>query len=317
MAESVPSRFKHIHDPTALSPGSLPVVDFSALTAGDPDQYSKSIHDLAKACEEWGFFVLVNHGGPEELMNAAVSGSDEFFNLGDDEKVYTEETLKYVGLDAYDNPNQTFSFWGEKLRLHVHPKLHCPNHPQSLREVVEEYSERSRKVARKLVEALSDALQLEKRYVDGVLGLDSSCQLFVAHKYPPCRHPDQVIGVPPHTDPSILTLLIHNGVPGLQIKHHGQWCNDQSPKNSILVNVGDQLESFSNGRYKSIKHRVVVHEEKDRLSVAWFYAPSWEAVFGPAAPLVEKDGRAMYPSSSYEAVVKQHLTKPLSSENYI
>ncbi|KAL8483236.1 hypothetical protein ACS0TY_026064 [Phlomoides rotata] len=70
---SVDSKFKYIYDQTALSCDSFPVVDFSALSAADPDQRSKAIHVLCKACEEWGFFILVNHGVPEELMNATFS----------------------------------------------------------------------------------------------------------------------------------------------------------------------------------------------------------------------------------------------------
>ncbi|KAL8483227.1 hypothetical protein ACS0TY_026055 [Phlomoides rotata] len=174
-------------------------------------------------------------------------------------------------------------------------------------EVVAEYTERTRNVARVLMEAVSDALQLEQHYVNRVLGLDSTFQSFLAHRYPPCPHPDQAIGVVSHTDPGLFTFLIHNGVPGLQIEHHGQWFKDGSPKNSIVVNVADQLESFSNGRYKSIKHRAVVNKERERISIALFYAPSEDAVIGPAAPLVEKDGRAMYKSETLKEFVERSL----------
>lgn len=77
----------------------------------------------------------------------------------------------------------------------------------------------------------------------------------------------------------------------------------------IVIYIG---QTFTNGRYKSIKHRVVVNEERERFSIASYYAPSNEAVVGPAAPLVEKDGRAMFRSVPYKELVEWQLAKALS-----
>lgn len=54
----VPSKFNFINQPTALTSDSLPIIDFAALTADDPHPRSKAIHDLSKACQEWGFFIV-------------------------------------------------------------------------------------------------------------------------------------------------------------------------------------------------------------------------------------------------------------------
>lgn len=78
--------------------------------------------------------------------------------------------------------------------------------------------------------------------MEEALKLATSFQLFAANFYPPCPQPDQAIGLPPHTDYGLLTFLIHNGVPGLQIEHNGKWFNTNSPQNAILVNTADQLE---------------------------------------------------------------------------
>ncbi|KAL3843780.1 hypothetical protein ACJIZ3_001183 [Penstemon smallii] len=97
--------------------------------------------------------------------------------------------------------------------------------------------------------AISENLGLEQGYIDNVLKLDSCFQLYAANYYPPCPEPDQAI------------------VAGLQIQHNGKWFNTNSPQNSILVNAADHLEIFSNGRYKSVKHRAVVNSEATRISV--------------------------------------------------
>ncbi|KAL8464169.1 hypothetical protein ACS0TY_033912 [Phlomoides rotata] len=307
--KSVPSKFRFKYDPTALSCDAFPVVDFSALRAVDPVQRSKAIHDLSKACEEWGSFILVNHGVAEELMNATFSALKEFMSLGVEEKKEfagkdVVDPIRYRGFDLTDIPNQPFTLWREKLWLDVNPKFHCPHKPQSLREVMVEYKERCGDLSRTLMEAISDGLQLEHHYVDQVLGLDSSYQFFVANYYPPCPRPRQAIGLVPHTDICLFTLLIHNGVPGLQIEHEGNWYNVDSPNNSMVFNVSDQLEIFSNGRYKSLIHRVLVNE-RERMSIALDYGPSKETIVGPAAALVEKDGRAMYRSIKFEDYIER------------
>lgn len=58
-----------------------------------------------------------------------------------------------------------------------------------------------------------------------------------------------------------------------------------------------------------MKHRAVVNAEKERISIVVANGPSGEAVVGPAAALVEKDGRAIYDSMKYEDYVESQLTK--------
>jgi hypothetical protein len=38
---------------------SIPIIDFSLLTSGTPDQRSQTIHQLGKACQDWGFFMVI------------------------------------------------------------------------------------------------------------------------------------------------------------------------------------------------------------------------------------------------------------------
>ncbi|KAL1564615.1 2-oxoglutarate-dependent dioxygenase 19-like [Salvia divinorum] len=159
------------------------------------------------------------------------------------------------------------------------------------------------------MEAASESLELDKHYVDQALNINSMAQIFVGNYYPPCPQPDQAVGIPPHTDSGLLTFLINNGVEGLQIEHHGKWFDVQSPPNSILVNVDDHLEIFTNGRFKSLKHRAVVNKERERISIGVLNGPAWDAIVGPAVSLVEKDGSAIYHSMDYKHYLESQLTK--------
>ncbi|CAA2979677.1 Iron ascorbate family oxidoreductase [Olea europaea subsp. europaea] len=294
--KSVPSKFSFIHDPTCSNSDSIPIIDFSLLISSNPDQRSKVIQELGKACNEWGFFVLVNHGIPETLVKAIVDRCTEFFDLPEEKRKYETSSgpVKHSTGSILNSSKEGIFQWRDFIHTVVHPEYHFPDKPQNLREILYEYAENSRSVSKKLLQLLSTTMGLEEGFIDETRNLNSSFQIFAANCYPPCPQPDKTIGTLPHTDPRLLTFLIHNGVAGLQIEHNGKWFSTNSPQNSILVNVADQLEIFSNGKYKSVKHRAVVNEQTTRLSIVLFNGPASDAIVSPASKLIQRDGRPLY-----------------------
>ncbi|KAG8368624.1 hypothetical protein BUALT_Bualt15G0064900 [Buddleja alternifolia] len=145
---------------------------------------------------------------------------------------------------------------------------------------------------------------MEKRYLDEALKLDSSFQLLAMSFYLPCPQPDQAIGMPPHRDRGLFSFIINNGVAGLQIECNGEWFNAYYPHNSILVVVADQLEVFSNGRCKSVKHRGVVNDTMERIEIVMTNGP-----VGPADSLVVKDGSELYRSMKYVDYIESLATQ--------
>lgn len=314
--ESVPSQFTFANDTKASYSDSIPIIDFSLLNSSGPVQRSNALQDLHRACQEWGFFVLVNHGISETLMKSIIDASLEYFELPEEDKRRDEarsasDPIKSGSGSVINTANKRVHLWRDFVKSYVHPEFHCPDKPQNLRNAVFEFAEKSRSVARKLLQAISENLGFEQGHVDQALKLDSCFQLYAANYYPPCPEPDQAIGIPAHTDHGLLTFLMHNGVAGLQIQHNGEWFNTDSPQNSILVNTADHLEIFSNGRYKSVKHRAVVNSEKTRISVVMANGAAPDAVVGPDPDLVERDGRALYGSMKFIDYVETMLSNKL------
>ena len=61
--------------------------------------------------------------------------------------------------------------------------------------------------------------------------------------YPPCPKPELVMGLTPHSDITLLTILHQvNGVDGLQIRKDGLWFPLNFNPDAFVVNVGDILE---------------------------------------------------------------------------
>ncbi|CAI9765384.1 unnamed protein product [Fraxinus pennsylvanica] len=159
-------------------------------------------------------------------------------------------------------------------------------------ELLLEYCERTQNLLRKLVRGISESLGLEEYEMEKTLNLDSSFQIFIANYYPPCPQPQLALGMPPHSDHGLLTLLIENQVGGLQIQHKGEWLNVNALPNSILVNTGDHLEIFSNGKYKSVLHKAIVNNKNTRISIAMANGPSLDTIVCPSSKLVENEGCA-------------------------
>ncbi|KAM3377500.1 2-oxoglutarate-dependent dioxygenase 19 [Capsicum galapagoense] len=314
----VPSNYVHStnlnHDDDGDDSNSIPIIDFSLLTSCDPNQRSTAIHQLGKACQDWGFFMVVNHGIPDNLMKAVIDCTDEFFNLPDEEKQefsgrHVLDPIRYG--TSFNTSTENLFFWRDFLKVFVHPHFHSPTKPQAYRDVVLEYSKKLREVARKLLGGVSESLGLEESYLDKALDLESGLQVFVGNYYPPCPQPELTMGMPPHSDHGLLTLLISNQVGGLQVQHQGKWINVNALPNSLLVNTGDHLEIFSNGKYKSNVHRAVVNNKVTRISVVTAHGPSLETIVRPASPLIEKENS---PSAYIPMKYKDYLELQQSNQ---
>jgi len=106
--------------------------------------------------------------------------------------------------------------------------------------------------------------------------------------YPPTGdHPDQ-FGVAPHSDFGCITLLLQE-TPGLEVLFpDGQWVAAPPVENTLVVNIGDLLERWSNNRLPSTKHRVRNTSSDARYSIAMFYDPNPGAVVDPSELLPDE-----------------------------
>lgn len=84
-----------------------------------------------------------------------------------------------------------------------------------------------------------------------------------------------------HVDTGFLTLLAQDGVPGLQAQHHdGTWLDVEPQEGSLAMNFGKVLQTWTAGRIKATKHRVVGLGQS-RHSIPFFYEAAVDAVIAP------------------------------------
>ena len=126
--------------------------------------------------------------------------------------------------------------------------------------------------------------------------------------YPPCPKPDLIKGLRAHTDAGGIILLCPDvKVSGLQLLKDDKWIDVPPMRHSIVINLGDQLEVITNGKYKSVEHRVIAQPDGNRMSLASFYNPGSDAVIYPAPELLEKEEKEntiMYPKFVFEDYMK-------------
>jgi len=93
-----------------------------------------------------------------------------------------------------------------------------------------------------------------------------------------------------HTDPGVITLLLQDGVGGLQAESttHG-WIDVPPLPGAIVVNLGDTMQVWTNDRYKAAVHRVVEMTEHGRYSIPYFSNPPRDAHLGPLPAVMAID----------------------------
>lgn len=184
------------------------------------------------------------------------------------------------------------------------------------REVVSSYCKEIRELGLRLEEAISESLGLEKDCLKTILGGEEQEQHMALNYYPACPEPELTYGLPAHTDPNAVTVLLQDmEVAGLNIRHGGRWMAVKPHPDALVINIGDQIQAVSNGRYKSVWHRAVVNAHKPRLSVASFLAPSEAARIRAPAALAEEGRGNEYREFSYEEYYKTFWSGDLDEKH--
>ncbi|KAJ0796742.1 putative oxoglutarate/iron-dependent dioxygenase, isopenicillin N synthase [Helianthus annuus] len=95
------------------------------------------------------------------------------------------------------------------------------------------------KLSTRILEMICEGLGLEQGYFKDT----SEVQFLSSNFYPPCPDPSLTLGLLPHIDPSLITILYQGGSTGLQVMKDGQWVNVGAIPNAFVVNIGNQLEA--------------------------------------------------------------------------
>ncbi|KAL2494495.1 Gibberellin 2-beta-dioxygenase 2 [Forsythia ovata] len=286
--------FNHIKTckPSSRIFTAIPVVDFS-----DPDAKTK----IVEACKEFGFFKVINHRVPIELVAKLESEAVKFFNLSQSDK----ENFGPPNPCGYGNrkigPNGDVG-WVEYLLFgSMNAQLILPGISENLWSLVNDYVSAVRNMVCEVLEMITEELKIgPKDVLSRLIKDEKSDSCFRLNRYPPCPEIQPVngrtlIGFGEHTDPQILSVLRSNNTSGLQIcLQDGTWVSVPPDHSSFFFNVGDSLQVITNGRFRSVRHRLLTHSLKSRVSMVYFGGPPLSEKITALSSLMEDGEERLY-----------------------
>jgi gibberellin 20-oxidase len=286
----------------------LPVIDLAGLQDGSAETKLRLGKRVAAACSVWGFFQLVNHGVPVAELDEVQSQTRRFFELPMEQKqcaTNLETANANSNVFGYGINTSGYKYagrpWIERFQCSWSPKANIREQAQRLldgppceefQKSVESFCASAEQLAHLTLELCALGL--------GLPGDTFTQHLHPSHSiarlnyYPACPTPDLTLGLGAHTDPYTLTMLHQCQVGGLQVCKDGKWITVRPRRGAYVVNVGDNLQAWTNGRFKSVEHRAVLNDKVPRLSLAFFYAPSLDTLISAPDALVQADRRRRY-----------------------
>ncbi|KAL6538595.1 Aconitate hydratase mitochondrial [Orobanche gracilis] len=283
----------------------FPVINMENL---DGQERAPTMEIIDDACENWGFFELVNHGIAPELMDLVERLTKAHYEKCMEQR-FKEMVSTKVLVDIVQSEVNDLDWESTFFLRHLPASNISEIHDleDEYRKVMKEFAAQLEKLAEQLLDLLCENLGLEKGYLKKAFyGSNGPNFGTKVSNYPPCPRPELIKGLRAHTDAGGIILLFQDDkVSGLQLLKDGQWVDVPPMRHSIVINIGDQLEVITNGKYKSVMHRVVTQSEGTRMSIASFYNPGSDAVIYPAPALVnEEDAKDLYPKFVFDDYMK-------------
>ncbi|KAK1613979.1 hypothetical protein QYE76_019496 [Lolium multiflorum] len=304
---------------------TLPVVDLHrAALSGDEGLRQRVAAEIVRAGKEFGFFQVVNHGVDKDLVRGFRDAAAEFFTMPAEKKLPycsndQSKPFRLATSTTYDRGETRY--WLDYLKLQCHPVSDelvqlWPNEPTSFRPRLTEFSEAVHELAQTLMRLIAEGLGLSAGFFAGDFS-GGETQMNVNY-YPPCPDPRLTLGLLPHCDRHLLTVLSQGDVAGLQARHNGRWLLVRPVPGAFVINFGHQMEIITNGALASVEHRAVTNSAVTRMSVATLIMPKMECRIGPAPEMVdEATNRAKFREFVFSEFMEAYYTASASREDVL
>ena len=284
----------------------FPILDLGAFRNGSSATRAEIAAIVDQTCRETGFLAVGNHGVPDAVIEDVWAAVRGFFDQPPEVKhgasppragypygylgPGTEALAKSRGQDTPPDLKESFNGGpltvpsGERdpdaLAFCYAPTI-WPDLP-GFRPAWEAYYRAMETLAAQIMEVFAAALRLPDQFFAAFI--DQPISALRALNYPEMdRAPEagqQRAGA--HTDYGSLTILLPQpGSRGLEILTPAdEWRAVPPIPGAFVINIGDLMARWTNDRWRSTLHRVVIPPEaagQRRMSLAYFHQPNWHA----------------------------------------
>ncbi|EDX85111.1 oxidoreductase, 2OG-Fe(II) oxygenase family [Synechococcus sp. PCC 7335] len=305
---------------------TIPVLDLKDFSSEDGSGKREAfVLALGEALCDLGFFILVNHGIEQRLIDTAYGAAEAFFALPESTKAqYAIAQMKgqrgFTQFGKEHAKNSTApdlkEFWHlgrERPTAHPvgYPNNLWPKEVPQFRPTMTALFDQLETCACQLMQACAQYLQQPESFFSKQV-TEGQTILRIIH-YPPI--PADAIPASqraaPHEDINLITLLCEATTPGLELlQSNGEWLPVHSAPGEIIVDTGDMLQSLSNGLLKSTTHRVTnpTSSRDRRFSMPFFVHPRPDFDLTPLSSCIERTGgNQLFPAQTAEEYLQQRL----------
>ncbi|CAN7006872.1 unnamed protein product [Brassica rapa subsp. trilocularis] len=234
----------HVNPKCKPSPVLIPVVNLT-----DPNAKTQ----IVKACEELGFFKVVNHGVRPEFLTQLEEEAIKFFALPQFHKDKAGPADPFGYGSKRIGPNGDVG-WIEYILLNANSDTKTTavflQTTPTFREVVEVFMEEMKDMSSKVLDMVAEELKIEpKDKLSKLVKVKESDSCLRMNHYPEKEETrrKEEIGFGEHTDPQLVSVLRSNNTEGLQIcLKDGTWVDVPPDHSSFFVIVGDTLQEEGN-----------------------------------------------------------------------
>jgi isopenicillin N synthase-like dioxygenase len=281
---------------------------------------------LRATCIKTGFFYLEGHGIRQELLDQVMEQSKKIFGLSKRAKESLKDPVMSrgytsMGEETLDPKNQRKGDSKEGFYIatdipkddpRYNPaKLAGPNCWPSenitngefsqedcakFRSVMDDYLECVSALGFRVTQLLALALELDLHFFDPYFQEPMPFLRLLHYANEASKPEEGVFACGAHSDYGMITILLTDSNPGLQVYHQSTWIDVPPRPSAFVVNLGDMLERWSNGLFKSTLHRVITTGESERYSVPFFYEPNFDTEVSCLPTCCSDDNPALYPA---------------------
>ncbi|TFJ79924.1 hypothetical protein NSK_008732 [Nannochloropsis salina CCMP1776] len=277
---------------SSSSTTTIPVIDLSPFVDPHASESSKTqcAEAVHHAAVNVGFLYVKNHGVDPSIMDGALAHARAFFSLP---QVVKEEISILNQYQAPSNKEGTT------------PPLSCRGYQKAMCGL-----------GNRLMRAFSLGFGLPENYFAPFYHRSFWCLRLI--RYPPVSPQEREslssgLGCGEHSDYGCLTLLnMDESTQALQARNtQGAWIFADPIPGTLLVNIGDMLSRWSNGKFKSTPHRVLPAVGKARISIPFFFEPNLDTL---VVPLPECENYARAHGKIYSSVLfADHLRSKVTN----
>ncbi len=270
----------------------LPLIDLSRIDR-------EALH---RAARDVGFFQLVGHGVTAAETEALLSAARAFFALPEADRLAIDN-LNSPHFRGYTRTGNELTRgtrdWRDQLDIGAELPPHVPGAGEpdywwlegpnqwpeaqpELRRVTLDWIERLSAVSHRLLHELLAAVGAPEDFYDDAFAGHPHANLKLI-RYPGRAPEGDEQGVGVHKDYGFLTLLLTDGVGGLQVEDQdGVFQDVPHIPGAFVVNLGELLEVATDGYLKATNHRVISPPgARMRYSAPFFYNPRLDARIAP------------------------------------